>query len=483
MAVRTALLPDRYRDPRLIAIGGMGEVYRATDGVLGREVAVKVMDDRHASDENVRERFMREARAAARLSSEPGIVMIYDVGEYDARPFIVMEYLPGGTLQDVLDREGAQPPGQVLRWLGDAAAALDRAHARGIVHRDVKPANLLLDGDGRVHVADFGVASAVGLASLTQTGTVIGTAGYLSPEKAQGGQATPASDRYGLAVVAWELLAGARPFQNESPTAEATAHVWSPVPSLSALRQGMPLQVDAVFAHALAKPPDHRYPSSVAFIAALRGALAATATTTRVVQTAVPLPRRAAPRRSPFLLPLVLVLLGVAGVLAAVIVANRGGGGPARIVRVTVTRPGTTLTRTVRAAPASPQATTTPTTSAPSGEAAAAEGFAKMRAGDYAGALPLLQQAAHDLQGTGSLNEAYNDFNLALTLARTQGCSAQVLQLLDASQAIQGHRPPIDELRRACTTPAPRPHPDHGPKPGKGPKPDKGQGQGQDQND
>jgi len=221
----------------------------------------------------------------------------------------------------------------------------------------------------------------------------------------------------------------------------------------------------------------------VAFIAALRGALAATATTTRVVQTAVPLPRRAAPRRSPFLLPLVLVLLGVAGVLAAVIVANRGGGGPTRIVRVTVTRPGTTLTRTVRAAPASQQATTTPTTSAPSGEAAAAEGFAKMRAGDYAGALPLLQQAAHDLQGTGSLNEAYNDFNLALTLARTQGCSAQVLQLLDASQAIQGHRPPIDELRRACTTPAPRPHPDHGPKPGKGPKPDKGQGQGQDQND
>src|SRR6185437_15901537 len=114
----------------------------------------KLLDERHAADETVRERFTREALAAARLSSEPGIVMIFDVGENDGRPFIVMEYLPGGTLQEVIAREGAQSPARGLRWLEEAAEGLDRAHARGIVHRDVKPGNLLLDGDGRVHVAD-----------------------------------------------------------------------------------------------------------------------------------------------------------------------------------------------------------------------------------------------------------------------------------------------------------------------------------------
>jgi hypothetical protein len=284
--------------------------------------------------------------------------------------------------------------------------------------------------------------------------------------------------------VAWELLAGERPYQNESPTAEATAHVWSPVPSLAARRRGLPPQVDGVFAHALAKTPGHRYPSSLAFVAALRGAFAAAATTTRVVRTAAAVPQPSVRRRRSMVLPLVLVLLGAAGALAAVIVANRGGDSPARIVRVTVTRPGTTLTRTVRVASASTSQPATTTATTASGEAAAAEGFAKMQAGDYAGALPLLGQAAHDLQGSGSLNEAYNDYNLALSLAKTQGCSAEVLQLLDASQAIQGHRPQIDELRHACTAPpAPRPHPGHGPKPGKDNGHHHGQGQGQGQND
>src|SRR6476646_9052365 len=131
MALRTAVLPDRYQDARLIAVGGMGEVYRATDTVLARTVAIKLLDERHASDETVRKRFTREALAAARVSSEPGIVMIFDVGENDGRPFIVTEYLSGGTLQEVIAREGAQPPARVLRWLEEAAEALDRAHARG----------------------------------------------------------------------------------------------------------------------------------------------------------------------------------------------------------------------------------------------------------------------------------------------------------------------------------------------------------------
>src|SRR4051795_10737749 len=121
MAIRTAVLPDRYQNAQLVAVGGMGEVYRATDKVLGRTVAIKVLDDRHAADETVRERFTREALAAARLSSEQGIVMIFDVGEHDGRPFIVMEFLRGGSLQEVLAREGAQPPARALQWLEEAA--------------------------------------------------------------------------------------------------------------------------------------------------------------------------------------------------------------------------------------------------------------------------------------------------------------------------------------------------------------------------
>src|SRR5204863_416228 len=212
----------------------MGDIYRATDAVLGREVVVKMLADRYAQDESVRRRFTREALAAARLSGEPNTVTIFDVGEHNDRPYIVMEYFGGGSLDDVLRSEGAQLPQRVFTWLEQAGRALDAAHARGIVHRDVKPGNLLLDRESNVHVADFGIASAAGMDSLTMTGTVLGTAGYLSPEQAQGDRATPASDRYGLAVVAFELLTGTRPFEADSPTAEAAAHVNAPVPSISA---------------------------------------------------------------------------------------------------------------------------------------------------------------------------------------------------------------------------------------------------------
>ncbi len=203
----------------------MGEIFRATDTSLGRAVAIKVLDRRYAQDEGVRERFTREALAVARLSGNPGIVTIYDVGEWRERPFIVMEYLSGGSLQETIDREGAQPPARALEWLEQAATALDTAHREGVIHRDVKPANLLLDRHGRVHVADFGIASAAGLNSLTQTGTVLGTASYLSPEQAQGARTTPASDLYSLGVVAFELLTGRRPFEGDTMAAEAAAHV------------------------------------------------------------------------------------------------------------------------------------------------------------------------------------------------------------------------------------------------------------------
>jgi predicted Ser/Thr protein kinase len=441
VSVRTAILPERYRDPRLVARGGMGEVYRATDTILGRAVAVKLLDDRHSADETVRKRFTREALAAARLSSEPYTVTIFDVGEWDGRPFIVMEYLTGGSLEDMLRREGVLTPARVLEWLEETAQALDQAHARGIVHRDVKPANLLLGEDGRVRVADFGVASAAGLASLTQTGTVIGTAGYLSPEQAEGREATPASDRYALGIVAFELLAGTRPFQNDSPTAEATAHVRSSVPSIVERQPGLPVEVDAVFARALAKDPRHRFSTCGELVAALRAAFDAAAGATWIVAGE---PRR----RGRLLLPVVLLLLLAGGIVVGVLLGTRGGGSstPQRI-RVTVTQQGTTVRQTVTLRAAPPPTIAAKTTDA---SALARQGFAKMQAGDYTGALPLLEQAAQALQGSGSLDEAYNDYNLAFTLAKTQGCSTKVLQLLAASQAIQGHRAPIGELRKAC---------------------------------
>ena len=204
------ILPPRYRSPRRIAYGGMGEIFRAEDEVLGRIVAIKVLAERYARDESLRARFTREALAAARLSAEPTAVTIFDVGEWQDRPFIVMEYLGGGSLEERL-REGRPTVAQALDWLEQAAAALDAAHRNGVVHRDVKPGNLLLDGEGGLRVADFGIASAAGMDSLTAAGTVLGTAGYLSPEQARGERATPASDRYALGVVAFELLTGHRP--------------------------------------------------------------------------------------------------------------------------------------------------------------------------------------------------------------------------------------------------------------------------------
>ena len=240
------LLPPRYLRPTRIGQGGMGEIFRAEDEVLGRTVAIKVLSEQYALDESLRARFTREALAAARLSGEPGAVTIFDVGEWAGRPFIVMEHLAGGSLEARLHEDGPPPVDEALGWLDQAAGALDAAHRLGVVHRDVKPGNLLLDEAGDLRVADFGIASAAGLHSLTLTGTVLGTAGYLSPEQARGERATPASDRYSLAVVAYELLTGRRPFESESPTVEAAAHVQAEVPSISP-------QLDPVFRRALAK--------------------------------------------------------------------------------------------------------------------------------------------------------------------------------------------------------------------------------------
>jgi serine/threonine-protein kinase len=436
-------LPPRYRQPRLIARGGMADVYAATDEELGREVAVKVLAARYAEDESFRRRFQREALAAARLSGHPHIVTIFDVAEHDGRPLIVMELLTRGSLAERVEG-GPSPPAQVLDWLDDAASALDAAHAAGVVHRDVKPGNLLLDDQRAVKVADFGIASAAGLASLTRTGTVLGTAGYLSPEQARGERATPASDRYGLAVVAWELLTGRRPFEAPTATAEAAAHVRSPVPSITAARPSLPRSYDEIFARALAKDPAQRPSTAAGLVGELRRALEDEAGDTWVVPSArTPVRRR---RRWPIALAALLV---AAGVIAAVLATRDDNGQPA-VVR-TVTRPGTTVERTVTAQPTTVQPTTVPpttTAAAPdaSGTTLNDEGYARMQANDFQGALPLLEQAVAKLDGTASLAEAYADYNLAYTRFALGDCT-DVLTLLDESQRIQGHRSEITRLR------------------------------------
>ena len=450
-------LPDRYRNPELIARGGMGEVYRAEDAHLARIVAVKLLAGRFADNEAIRGRFTREALAVARLSHAPSTVTIFDVGEHGGRPYIVMEYLPGGSLADRLERDGAQPVGRVLEWLGQAAAALDAAHTNGIVHRDVKPANLLLDDDERVKVTDFGVASAADLGSFTEAGTVVGTAGYLAPEQARGERATPASDLYALAVVAFELLTGKRPFERESSTAEAMAHVSAPIPPASASNPGLPRELDDVLARGLAKEPEHRFATAADFVDALREALDREAGTTRVAAIA-PVPPARSRRRA----PLLLLLLGgalVAGILAAALLA-RGDGETAgttaprtvqktvqQTVQETVTLPGTTVVQTVTTAPTPPATTTAAAPASASPSELNDQGFELMRAGRYEEALPLLEQAVAGLAGSGELAEAYASYNLAFTRRALGQCDG-VIELLNRSEQVQGERKEISKLRK-----------------------------------
>jgi eukaryotic-like serine/threonine-protein kinase len=454
VAVEISILPPRYREPELIGRGGMGDICRATDAVLGRVVAVKILAERFAQDESIRERFTREALSAARLSGEPNTVTIYDVGEHDDRPYIVMEYLGGGSLDDVLQSDGAQAPERVFTWLEEAACAIDTAHREGVVHRDVKPANLMLDGEGHVHVADFGIASSAGMASLTMTGTVLGTAGYLSPEQAQGDRAGPASDRYALGIVAWELLTGKRPFESESPTAEAAAHINAPIPAVSAVAD-LPRELDPVFERALAKDPAQRYGTAGEFVAALRAAAApptaATPALRRVEEAEyAPYPSRAHPSRGGWPLLAALLILGAVGgaMLAYFLTRGDGGAGAPTVItrtqRVTTQGQVTTVEKpvTVTTSPAaggpSPQ---------PSGEALNDAGYAKMQAGDFTGALPLLEQAVGKLQNTGKLYEAYASYNLAYTRFQLGNCDG-VLELLDRAESIEGRKDAIDSLRQ-----------------------------------
>jgi eukaryotic-like serine/threonine-protein kinase len=416
----------------------MGEVYCATDEVLGRTVAVKLLDERHVREPDVRARFLREARTAAGLSGEPYVITVFDVGEHEGKPFIVMEYLEGGSVHDRL-REGRIPVEQALEWLAQAGAALDAAHRQHVVHRDVKPANLLLDRDGNVRVSDFGIAFAAGQETLTLPGTVLGTVGYLSPEQARGEPATAASDRYGLGVVAFELLTGRRPFASDTSTTEAFAHLHAPIPSAVHAAPDLPEGIDLVFARALAKQPGDRPETCAELVASLRRAFEQPAPPT-LVETGAPTVRIHRPTGSRarsavyagVATALVIAGIGVAGVLGF---AGGDGNGAGTSTRGQTT--GTTTTSTP----------TTVATGGPSGAELNDEGFALMQQGNYEAALPLLQRAVTSLLGDGSLTEGYASYNLAFTRFALGRCDG-VLTLLDRSERIQGEREPIDRLRK-----------------------------------
>ncbi|HET6699208.1 MAG TPA: protein kinase [Nocardioidaceae bacterium] len=266
---------QRYRLDSRIATGGMGEVWRGTDTVLDRQVAVKVLKAEYAEDPTFRTRFETEARHAAALH-HPNVASVFDYGELDlaagqggpgTRPCLVMELVPGQPLSTLVSGEPL-PAQTATDLVAQAADAIAAAHALGIVHRDVKPANLLVTPDGTVKITDFGIARAADGVALTGTGQIIGTPHYLSPEQAEGRAATPASDVYALGVVLYECLTGARPFQGDTPVGTALAHLREPVPDLPA---SVPEHLRAVVTRAMAKEPTDRYASARELADALRG--------------------------------------------------------------------------------------------------------------------------------------------------------------------------------------------------------------------
>src|SRR5215211_7242317 len=279
LAATDCHLAGRYRLCRWLAAGGMGQVWQAVDEVLGRPVAVKLLRDEYAQDPSFVGRLRAEARYAAALT-HPGIATVFDYGEVrtadgpEPTAFLVMELVEGEPLSWLLAREGCLGLDRSLEIVGQAALAVGAAHRAGLVHRDIKPANLLVGPEGMVKVTDFGVARALGQGQGDQRELLVGTAGYLSPEQAVGQPATAASDLYALGVVAYECLAGRRPFTGEHPIAVALGHLLQPPPPLP---EDVPEQVRGLVAQAMAKQPTRRPSDASVFghqLLSLREALA-----------------------------------------------------------------------------------------------------------------------------------------------------------------------------------------------------------------
>ncbi|UIJ35520.1 serine/threonine-protein kinase [Allobranchiibius sp. GilTou73] len=259
-------LGGRYTLTDKIAAGGMGEVWAATDAILGRTVAVKVLKGGLTDEIGFDQRFRTEARLAAALT-HANIAAVYDYGEDEGSAYLVMEYVPGLPLSRIIADRAPMPAVDTVGLIAQTATALQSAHLNGLVHRDVKPANVLVTADGIVKLTDFGIARAVGSAAMTKAGEVMGTAQYLAPEAALGQETTPLSDVYALAVVTYEMLCGARPFNSDSPVALAMAHVNEQPPPMPDF---VPPPVRAVVLAALEKDPQFRPDSAAEFARALQ---------------------------------------------------------------------------------------------------------------------------------------------------------------------------------------------------------------------
>ena len=348
-----------YRLEQRIGRGGMGEVYRAFDTGRHRTVALKILRAELGDDEQFRERFRREAFVAARLQ-DPHIVPIHDFGEIDGTLFIDMRLVHGADAADVLSRRGPMPLPDAVAVLSQVAEALDAAHAEGVVHRDVKPSNILLTPSGFAYLVDFGIARAVldSAAGLTATGATIGTTAYMAPELFEGSAVDGRADVYALACVFYELITGEPPFRGGSPLALMHAHLTVPPPRAAAVRPGIPPGLDDVIACGMAKHPHHRFPTAGRFAQAVRDTLRPVGeppTGTHVTGS---------PRRRGWW-AVVAVAAAAAVVATSVLVAGAlardgpGSAGPA------------TTTATTTASPTTPPTTTPPpsTTPAPAGAA------------------------------------------------------------------------------------------------------------------
>jgi serine/threonine protein kinase len=485
--VNGQLLGDRYRVIERLGAGGMATVYLAEDERLGRKVAVKRLHT--DSPEDTAERFRREARIGASLN-HPKVVTIYDAVTDEENVLIVMEYVEGETLADAM-RGGAMEPDRLLLLLADIADALDYAHSNGIVHRDVKPANVLVDTNGGAKLADLGIATALEGTRMTMSGTVLGTAAYMSPEQLDGRDIVAASDVYSLATVAWEALAGRKAYEGRTPLEIAGQKLREPVPDLRDARPDAPAGVAEVLARGMATDPADRPASATELVDDLKRAIAApptgerrTAATAAIgAAGAAPPPRpdppaRARPAAGPARVPAyarhesrrgrpawfvpVLALLALALAAGVIALASSGGdsssGGNSS--QQTGSQPSAKPARKKKApAPATPATPANPQSGSssnyqvpqPSGNDAAGgarqndEGKRLSDAGDYAQAIPVLESAVRSFPaGTNDINYAFALFNLGHAL-RAGGRPADAVPVLEERLKIPNQRGTVQQ--------------------------------------
>jgi serine/threonine protein kinase len=450
LETRGELLAGRYRPVRVLGTGGMARVHLAEDERLGREVAVKQMHAHSADDVAVR--FEREAKLGASLN-HPNLVSIYDIETEGESVLIVMEYVEGETLQDMIGR-GALPPERVAEIVRDVASGLDHAHRHGVVHRDVKPANILIRRDGTAKVADLGIASAAEHTSITRSGVVMGTAAYMAPEQLEGGKAGPRTDVYALAAVAFEALSGQKPRTGKTPLEVANQVVNGPPPDLARSWSGAPPGAVAALARGLSREPEDRQPTAGALAEELARGLRAPATQ-RTAAMPVTRSRRPEPtdRRNWIPAAAIVALLAIAAVLGTGLLAggddsdptrdkasrqaapNRDSASPKVDRNARTERNGNAGSRAV-APPAAPDepaaeepAASEPTTDDP--VALNEQGFGLMQAGDYDGAIPLLERAvAAYPEGSQELTYAYALYNLGRSL-RLAGRPDEAIPILE----------------------------------------------------